>query len=249
MAHLLDHPVISSRYFFPRRAPLAEPFMVSVPGAELACFRSAPHADGPTVLHFHGNGEVVADWAGDLAPALNARGVNLVLAEYRGYGGSTGTPALAAMLDDALAVFDAVEVPASRVLVYGRSVGSIYALHVAAARQPGALVIESGISDVLARVLLRAEPRELGATADQLRQAAADAVDHRAKMAAYRGRTAVLHTRGDDLVLPDNAVELADWAGDDAELVLFDRGDHNSIWAYNGQAILDRVVALAATLF
>ena len=248
MAHLLDHPVVAERYFFPRRAAIADPFTVQVPGAELACYRAAPHAHAATVLPFHGNGEVVSDWVDDVAPALVDAGLNLVLAEYRGYGGSSGAPALATMLDDALAVARATGVDPSRLLVYGRSVGSIYALHVAAQLQTGALVLESGISDVLARLLIRLEPAELGTTAGELRRAATEACDHQAKLAEYRGRVLVLHTRGDDLVPPDNARELAAWAGPEAQLHLYDRGDHNSIWAYNGADILARVTDLASQL-
>jgi hypothetical protein len=47
----------------------------------------------------------------------------------------------------------------------------------------------------------------------------------------------VLHTRNDGLVPCDNSEKLADWAGDLLhELVLFDRGDHNSIQYYNEAA-------------
>lgn len=241
-AHLLDHPVVSERYFFPRRAPIADPWQVEVEGAVLHGYRNTPHPGAPTLLHFHGNGEVVADWMHDFAPALIAAGVNVVLAEYRGYGGSSGRPAMASMLDDAVAVADACGVAPASLFVYGRSVGSIYAIHVASQRAVGGLIIESGISDVLERLVIRLDARELGVSETELRAAVAGAVNHRAKLAAYAGPVLVMHTRGDDLVPPINARELADWAGDRGKLVLFDRGDHNSIHAYNGDAILALVV-------
>lgn len=248
MSHLLDHDIVSQRYFFPRREPLADPFVVAVDGAELHCYRRAPHDGAPTVLHFHGNGEVVADWASDFAPALIDAGVNVVLAEYRGYGGSTGRPQLVRMLDDAVAVADATGVAPERLVVYGRSVGSIYALHVAAERRVGALVIESGISDVLERLVLRLDPRELGTTAPELRAAVAEVCDHRAKIAAHAGPALILHARGDDLVPPVNAEELAAWAGERAALHLFGEGDHNTIHYYNGGEILALVIDLALGL-
>ncbi|MCA9589542.1 MAG: alpha/beta hydrolase [Myxococcales bacterium] len=243
MSHLLDHELIGQRYFFPRRAPLSDPWVVDVDGASLHCHRAAPHPGAPTLLHFHGNGEIVGDWRGDFVNALVAAGINVVLAEYRGYGASSGRPSLARMLDDAVAVADATGAPPSSLFVYGRSVGSIYALHVASQRPVGGLVIESGISDVLVRLLLRVEPSELGVTIDAMRDAAREIVDHRAKMTAYAGPVLVMHTRGDHIVPPSNAVDLAGWAGDRAELVLFERGDHNSIHAFNGAEILSRVTA------
>jgi len=50
-----------------------------------------------------------------------------------------------------------------------------------------------------------------------------------------------MHTEGDHLVPPDHARQLAAWGGDRATLRLFERGDHNSIHAYNGAEIVDRV--------
>lgn len=198
--------------------------------------------DAPVLLHFHGNASR-ADHMLPLAREVAGLGVGVVLAEYRGYGASSGRPSLARMLDDAVAVADATGAPPSSLFVYGRSVGSIYALHVASQRPVGGLVIESGISDVLVRLLLRVEPSELGVTIDAMRDAAREIVDHRAKMTAYAGPVLVMHTRGDHIVPPSNAVDLAGWAGDRAELVLFERGDHNSIHAFNGAEILSRVTA------
>ncbi|MCA9712631.1 MAG: alpha/beta hydrolase, partial [Myxococcales bacterium] len=145
---LLDHPLLTERYFFPRPAAVHDPWIVETGGVRLQGYRGASRG-GPALLHFHGNGEVALDWAGGFAARLEAEGIDVFLGEYRGYGGSTGRPALASMLDDALALADATGVPPSRLVVYGRSVGSIYALHVAAHRAVAGLVLESGIADVL----------------------------------------------------------------------------------------------------
>ncbi|MEM1033308.1 MAG: alpha/beta fold hydrolase [Myxococcota bacterium] len=240
---LLDHPIIAQRYFFPRPARVEAPWVVATGGERLVGMRRGAHG-GATVLHFHGNGEVVTDWA-DLAQALDEAGVDAFLGEYRGYGASSGRPALGSMLDDALATFDATEVEPSKMVVYGRSVGSIFALHVAAHRPVGGLVLESGIADVLERLALRMRPEELGADEATLRQAIADKLDHQAKMAMTQCPVLVLHARGDHLVDPSHAERNASWAGDRGELVLYDRGDHNSIFAYNGPQIVQRLVDFA----
>jgi len=243
--HLLDHPIISERYFFPRQQPIANPFVVTTPGGELHCYREAPHADAPTLLHFHGNGEVVDDWLADFSPSLIGAGFNVFFAEYRGYGGSTGRPALAGMLDDAVAIADATGVDPSKLFVYGRSVGSIYALHVASERPVAGLIIESGIADVFQRLAIRMEPAELGVGEGELNEAVAGALDHEAKMRGYAGPVLVLHARGDHLVPVDHATDLSAWAGERGRLVLFDQGDHNSIHYYNGGEILAAVAKFA----
>jgi len=240
----LDHPVVSERYFFPRRQPVADPFVVPVDGAELHCvWRQAP-AGGCTVVHFHGNGEVVGDYASNWPAEFARRGLGLLLAEYRGYGGSTGRPSLLGMLDDAVAVLDAAHIPGEQTILYGRSVGSIYALHAASQRPCRALVLESGIADPLQRILIRARPEELGATLEQLQAEAKQHLDHEAKLKAVTAPVTVLHTVADHMVSFDHAERLAAWSG--GELVPLRPGDHNSILAYHEATILDRLQALAA---
>lgn len=247
---LLDHPIIAARYFFPRRAPLRDPLWVAFDdrGGQLACrYRPATREGALTVVHFHGNGEVVADYAGRLLEqALCAQGWGVCFAEYRGYGLSDGYPALGAMLDDTERVLDALELPAGRVVVMGRSVGSIYAVELAARRPDVAgLVLESGIHDVYQRLALRLAAEELDATDAELRAAVAAQVDQGARLARYPGATLLLHARQDHLVGFAHAeANLA--ASSAGELVAFDYGDHNSIFAVNVEAYLQALVAFVA---
>ncbi|MDO5500120.1 MAG: alpha/beta fold hydrolase, partial [Propionibacteriaceae bacterium] len=127
MTDLLNHSLIAERYFFPGgRAPSSR-LDVAVDGATLACGVHRVDPAGCTVVFFHGNGEVVADWQGDLDAMVNEMGWDLFLAEYRGYGGSTGEPLLGRLLDDVGAVIAAAG-PPEKLVVMGRSVGSFFAL-------------------------------------------------------------------------------------------------------------------------
>lgn len=242
-ASVLDHPVISQRYFFPRRERVASPFLVEVDGATLACAFREVAAGAPTVVHFHGNGEVVADWSA-FAGWLGSRGWNALLAEYRGYGTSTGEPELGRMLDDVDRIVAASGVPPERLVVFGRSVGSLFALH-AVSRFPevAGLIVESGIADVLERLLLRVRPSELGVAPGALEAAVRQRLDQRAKMSAYPGPALLLHSRFDGLVDVSHAEQLAAAAGGPVTLRVFDRGDHNSILAENEAEYLGAVAA------
>ncbi|MCA9563420.1 MAG: alpha/beta hydrolase, partial [Myxococcales bacterium] len=177
-------------------------------------------------------------------------GLNLCFAEYRGYGASTGAPALASMLDDVEAIVDALGLPESRVVAFGRSVGSIYAIELAH-RRPGlaGLIIESGIASPLERILLRATPEELGCTMQELEREALLHLDHKHKLAGYSGPLLVLHAAGDDLVTPDHARRNLSWAAsDNKKLILFDYGDHNSILAANRERYLNALSEFISTL-
>jgi pimeloyl-ACP methyl ester carboxylesterase len=173
-------------------------------------------------------------------------GWNLLLAEYRGYGGSSGEPALGRMLDDVVPVLRAAG-PPERVVVFGRSVGSLFALE-AVARVPGVagLVLESAVADPLERLSLRVDPRELGVDQAAFAAAVAERLDQRAKIGAYRGPVLVLHARHDDLVDVSHGERLADWAGGPVTLEVFEAGDHNSILAENEAAYLAALGAFLA---
>lgn len=248
MTTLLDHPTISARYFFPRPDAPPEPWTVGIDGGQidLACAR-IDRGRAAAVLHFHGNGEVVADWIDGFARALDGNGVDTFLAEYRGYGGSGGRPSLTTLLEDALAVFDAVTATgreAAEIVVYGRSIGSLAAAHVAAHRPIRALVLESGINDLYERLAVRVRASELGTTDDQLRAAVAAAFDQSAKIARSSCPILIVHCEHDDMVRKHHAERNAAAAGSRGRLVLFSRGDHNTIHAFNGEAIVGAVTAL-----
>jgi pimeloyl-ACP methyl ester carboxylesterase len=246
---ILDHPLISARYFFPRPASFPSPLVVPVDGATLACAYREVAPGAPAVVHFHGNGEVVADWLQGLPEWLGSQGWSVLLAEYRGYGMSTGAPQLGRMLDDVDRIVEASGVAPERTVFFGRSVGAIFALH-AVSRFPRAagLILDSGIADVRERLLLRVEPGDLGVSSEAFDEAVRERLDQRAKIAAYRGPVLLMHTRHDGFVDVSHAEQLASAAGGPVTLRIFDRGDHNSILAANQAEYLAAVAAFLAAL-
>jgi pimeloyl-ACP methyl ester carboxylesterase len=239
MPSILDHPIISSRYFFPRREGLLDPFLVDSGDVRLGCSLHAPHHNARIIVYFHGNGEVVADCVEFFAEPFARLGMNVFFAEYRGYGMSTGVPSLAAMLDDVKPMIDALNVPARNLILFGRSVGSIYALH-ATKHFPNVagLVIESGVADPLERLLLRVEPRELGVTKNALQSEVEALMNHRSLLERFKRPALFMHTRHDGLIDVSHAERMHRWAAGEKKLVIFERGDHNSIFAVNLQEYL-----------
>lgn len=91
----------------------------------------------PTLLYFGGNAERVERRLA-LAADLVARGWNIATVAYRGYGPSGGSPGVATLVPDALAVYDAIAshpyVDPSRLVAWGSSLGCGPAVAVAAHR-------------------------------------------------------------------------------------------------------------------
>lgn len=245
---ILDHALICQRYFFPRdeRAPHTRD--VEVNGHTLRCVHEVFDKRWPTLLYFHGNGEVVADYVPDFVALMKQLCFNVFLAEYRGYGGSGGDPALVAMLDDVEVLAAATGVAPEQLIIFGRSIGSLYAIDLAS-KLPNAagLIIESGIANILERILLRASPQELGATIEQLEQACQAHFDHERKLASYKGPTLFLHARWDHLVGVEHAQQNYQWSkSPDKKLIELPHGDHNSVFGQNFTAYMGALIELRA---
>lgn len=249
MADLLDHPLIGGRYFFPRQGAFPEPFWVTCEDARLACSYHEISSAAKTLVHFHGNGEIVDDWRGDFVEQVLAMGCNCFLAELRGYGQSSGIPQLGKMLKDVPLTVEALKRAPEDLIFFGRSVGSIFALE-AAARFPQAagLVIESGVADVLERLLLRVDPFELGVGRRELEREVAGRLDHRAKIAGFGGPVLIMHTQHDGLVDVSHGRRLYDWATEPKQLKIFRHGDHNSILFENAGSYFSELRRFIATL-
>jgi len=238
----LDHPLLTGRYFYPLPDKFDTPFFVEGDGFRLGCRYLRVHDDAPTIIHFHGNGENVADYLGEFEEIITGLGANLLLAEYRGYGMSSGVPALAAMLGDVELIVAASGVPPEHIIFFGRSLGSLYAMHGAACYpQAAGVIIESGLADPLERIRVRVEPSDIGATIDELRASVDRCLNQQEKIAAFRGRVMVMHCRNDDLVSVSHAERLYSWANEPKKLLIFAHGDHNTIMPVNQKAYFSAV--------
>jgi abhydrolase domain-containing protein 17 len=116
-------------------------------GASVATLHLPAPDAALTVLYAHGNAEDL----GQLVPLLEEirrAGFGVLAFDYRGYGVSTGGPPTAAgAVRDIDAVYDhavkTLGIPPSRLVIYGRSVGSGPATDLAARVPAGGLVLES----------------------------------------------------------------------------------------------------------
>jgi alpha-beta hydrolase superfamily lysophospholipase len=173
---ILDQPEILRLIFHPRPdyplavgAPGGQSLSVEVePGISIGARLYPAPSDAPAILLWHGNGEIAADYDA-IAPYYTRIGITLLVADYRGYGMSTGTPSCSNLLTDAVAVFRAAadifddhSLTPSRFYIMGRSLGSAAAIEVAAQARAelAGLIVESGFAHtfaLLARLGLRME--------------------------------------------------------------------------------------------
>lgn len=96
-------------------------------------------------VFFHGNAESAAQNL-PLASALASGGVDVVLAEYRGYGGEPGRPDEKGLYADGTALLEALAregVTRERLVLVGRSLGTGVAVELARRSPPSLLVLVS----------------------------------------------------------------------------------------------------------
>lgn len=122
----------------PAQVGNASELRVQSEGETLRIWQIGP-AGGNAVIFFGGNAQDVAAFIPLLSQALPDRAVYLV--NYRGYGGSSGTPSEAAFFKDALTVYDLVRRTHAKVAVIGQSLGSGVAMYLASQRDLDKLVL------------------------------------------------------------------------------------------------------------
>jgi alpha-beta hydrolase superfamily lysophospholipase len=249
---ILEHPQVQRVLFHPRREagqtppPGAQPVALTVePGLALGGRLYPAGAQAPAILYFHGNGEIAADYDG-IAPAYTGLGITLLVADYRGYGTSGGTPTAAHLLADAVAFFEgsgalleAHGLAPARLYLMGRSLGSAAAIEAAlhAGDRIAGLVIESGFADtfgLLARLGLQVQG------ADEAR----DGFGNAAKMARITLPTLVIHGQNDVLIPAADGQELyGHSAAEDKRLALIPGAGHNDLMWLGRQAYFHTIGA------
>ena len=248
---LLDRLGVASWIFYPRRdhgppPDGAEDHIVPVPGARLVC-RLYVHGDRvPTVLYFHGNGEVVSDHDA-LAPLFARCGANLFVAEYRGYGASEGMPTFASLFSDAHVVLAYLRgvlerrgLP-QRVVVFGRSLGGYPACELAATEPDlNGLILESAAVN-LRRLAARAGAGGRTAELEELVRA------HESRLRSIRVPVLWIHGEQDELIPLESALEAFNLIGSaEKRFVLIPGAGHNDILWRGLETYLGAVQAFIA---
>lgn len=167
-------------------------------GQEISAWnRSATAAGCPSLIYFHGNAGHLGDRLDKVRPYL-AAGFGVLLAGYRGFSGNTGKPSEEGLYADgraALAWLRARGIGDDEIVLYGESLGTGVAVHLAAELAFGAVVLEapfSSIVDVAARRYWYMPVRLL------LR----DRFDSAAKIAHVDAPILILHSDDDPVVPP-----------------------------------------------
>ena len=208
---------------------------IALSGWFLAASGSSPRV---TVLVFNGNAGNRAH-RGPLAAALHEQGLQVLLIDYRGYGGNSGTPTENGLALDSRAarayLAGRPDVDTSRLVYFGESLGTAVAVDLAAEYPPAALVLRSPFTSMTdlgrhhypflpVRLLLR----DRFAAIDQIQRV-------RAPLLVIAG--------GHDRIVPiDNSRRLYDTATAPKTLLVLPNADHNDHALLAGDEMIQAIV-------
>jgi pimeloyl-ACP methyl ester carboxylesterase len=246
----LDRPEVLTRLFHPRPewsgAGTGPGIDVDIPVSVDHTIGARFHLGTTTdanLRFFHGNGEIVADYD-DLAPLYNARRLNLLAVDYRGYGRSSGAPSVAAMMADCHLILDYCQnwlkdnAYTGPLILLGRSLGSASVLELAAAHPDRiqGLIIESGFAYAAPLLrLLGIDPETIG-----FEETAGFA--NLDKIKTYKGPTLILHAEYDHIIpYSDSEALFAASPSPTKRHVKIPGANHNDIFLRGMEIYLDAV--------
>lgn len=208
MASIFDSSEFNQSLFFPRPdlspAPAgADEIFIEVESSIEVHARRYPSPEAKaTMLFFHGNGEIVADYDG-LAAYYCGLGVEFIVCDYRGYGKSGGAPSLRTVLKDSHIIYDTLNNTGKlrqHVGVMGRSLGSASAIELCVHHPEICFcIIESGYADPIPLVERR------GLKIDGITAEEEALFNNSTKISQVRCPVLIMHGADDFLISPKEA--------------------------------------------
>jgi len=173
------------------------------------------------VIYFGGNAEDVNNVAEDFRAVLPS--LTTYLVNYRGYGGSSGSPTQENLFADALRIYDAVQQRHSQISIMGRSLGSGIATYLASERATYRLILVTPYDSILAIAKRRYPIYPISI----LLRDRYESVNY---VSGIRARTLILIADYDRLVPREHSIRLAEAFPDELieQLVLENTG-HNTL--------------------
>ncbi len=192
-------------------------------------------ATGTTVLVLPGNAGSRAVRV-PLARALSASGFDVLLLDYRGYGGNPGDPSETGLAHDARAAWDHLRTRFDRIVLYGESLGAAVVTRLATEvpEQPHGLVLRSPFASLAA--VGRAHYPFL-----PVKTLLRDRFPVAERVRAVTAPTVVVYGTADAVVPPEQSREVAEAAPNLVAAVAVDGADHNDPVLGSGSVVVDAV--------
>jgi len=241
---IIDNPAVSNIVFYPRKItipndlnPNTEVLRLNIGnGVEIGGFFYKNDVNNPTILLFHGNGEIALDYQ-HIALLFFEINVNLAVVDFRGYGFSSGEPYYTSLISDAMPIYTVFREWMDQngllnsLFVLGRSLGSVCAAEIGS-HNPADLrgiIFESGFASVYNMMTNLFRINSLYLTSDSLKEYSNDT-----RVRKFKKSTLLIHGTT-DWIIPLTEAELLykNLPNDlDKKLILIEGAGHNTILSF-----------------
>ena len=185
----------------------------------------------PNILFFHGNAELSQEYD-DIAEYYNSNECNFIVADYRGYGLSSGSPSKDNLHPDSNKIFSYVRKFLEennyngKMIVMGRSLGSASACEIISnhEKEIDGCIIESGFGTELPLM------RILALSPSDVEYNPKDGFENLRKLVSYSKPILIIHADLDDIIPVDEARTMYKEVGSEKkELWVIEGANHNNI--------------------
>lgn len=205
-----------------------------------------PNSD-KLILVSHGNAGNISHrvW---LAKLLVESGISVLLYDYQGYGRSAGNPSIAGITQDGLSAFDfAVDklgYQPDNIVLFGESLGSGVACHIALARPNRGLILQSPFSslrNIACEKLpwLRLYPEPLMVTPD---------LDNFTALKTYKRPVLIIHGKMDKTVPFYHGERLFQIAGEHKKFICLPTAGHNDVYDCDPPSYTETIKAFLSSI-
>jgi fermentation-respiration switch protein FrsA (DUF1100 family) len=140
---------LSQEYTYTFQADFDEIFLQTDDGANLNALHFYAKDPKGVILYFHGNSGDLSRWGKIVLPFVDM-GYDVLVMDYRNYGKSTGEISEEALYQDAQLFYNYVEDKyATNIIIYGRSLGTGIATHLASKNPSKKLILETPFYSLL----------------------------------------------------------------------------------------------------
>lgn len=241
---ILDNSSVSSIVFYPQKRPIPSKLDSYIEVLKFKIEKSIiiggyfylNDIDLPTILLFHGNGEIALGYK-SIAPIFFDCNVNLAVMDYRGYGFSSGEPYYTSLITDAMSIYNEFTKWMDNrglydsLFVQGRSLGSICAAEIGSQNPENlkGIIIESGFASIynLITNLFRV-------SSSQLTPLSLSKYSNDTRIKKFKKPVLIIHGTS-DWIIPSSEGELIYQnlsVSIDKKLVLIEGAGHNDILMY-----------------
>ncbi len=241
---IIDNPTISNVVFYPRKTKIPEKLESNIKvlkfdiydNISIGGFFFGTMAENPTILLFHGNGEIASDYQ-YISPLFWDCNVNLAVVDFRGYGFSSGEPYYTSLISDAMPIYDAFRQWMGEMnyldslFIQGRSLGSVCAAEIGSHNPPKlrGVIFESGFASIFNMMtnLFRVSNPLL--TTDSLKEYSNDT-----RVQKFQAPTLIIHGTTDWIIPYSESQLLYQNLPNSVEkkIILIDKAGHNNILSF-----------------